>query len=55
MLIAISASTLALFIAQTWLFVAGVVLLVIGLLAGWVLAKAGFGVNGPRYSPKERK
>lgn len=55
MIIAISASTLALFIAQTWLFITGVVLLLVGLLAGWVLAKAGYGVNGPKYSPKERK
>ena len=25
----------------------------IGAIVGWVLAKAGYGVNGPRYTPKE--
>lgn len=53
MLIAIAAATLALFIGQMWLFIAGVVLLVLGPIVGWVVAKAGYGVNGPKYSPKE--
>jgi hypothetical protein len=55
MLIAIAASTLALFIGQPWLFAAGVVLLVLGPIVGWILAKAGYGVNGPKYTPKEHK
>lgn len=29
---------------------AGIVL--VGALAGWVLAKAGWGVKGPKYTPK---
>lgn len=28
-------------------------LLVVGLLIGWGMAKAGYGVNGPKYTPKE--
>jgi hypothetical protein len=26
--------------------------IVIGLITGWVLSKAGWGVNGPEYTPK---
>lgn len=55
MLVAIAAATLALFIGQSWLFIAAVVLLVVGLIVGWILAKAGYGVNGPKYTPKEHK
>ncbi|MCC2032088.1 DUF6704 family protein [Microbacterium allomyrinae] len=28
-------------------------LVLVGLIVGWVLSKAGYGVNGPKYSPKE--
>lgn len=35
-----------------WLIWAAVVLVVIGPLLGWVLAKLGYGVAGPRYTPK---
>ncbi len=28
-------------------------LLVVGLVVGWGMAKAGYGVNGPKYSAKE--
>lgn len=31
---------------------ASVALIPVGLLVGWVLAKAGWGVNGPKYQPK---
>ena len=30
---------------------AGIVLL--GLLVGWGMTKAGYGANGPKYAPKE--
>lgn len=26
---------------------------VFGLIAGWVMAKAGYGVKGPKYVPKD--
>ena len=32
---------------------AGVVLL--GLIIGWVMAKAGYGVNGPKFVPKSKQ
>ncbi|MFT4212091.1 MAG: HGxxPAAW family protein [Microbacterium sp.] len=28
-------------------------LVVVGLIVGWILAKAGYGVNGSKYTPKE--
>ena len=34
------------------LVVASAGLLVIGLIVGWVMAKMGYGVNGPKYSSK---
>ncbi len=52
MLLGIAVGTLALFINVNWLVFTGVGIIVIGLILGWVLAKAGFGVNGPKYSPK---
>ncbi|BDZ38289.1 HGxxPAAW family protein [Microbacterium suwonense] len=30
----------------------GVAIVVIGAISGWVLAKAGWGVKGPKYTPK---
>lgn len=52
MLVAISLGTVALFFDQWTLFYVGVGLLVLGPIVGWILAKAGFGVNGPKYAPK---
>lgn len=28
-------------------------LALVGLLVGWILSRAGYGVNGPKYLPKE--
>lgn len=28
-------------------------LLLVGAIVGWAMAKAGYGVNGPKYSPKQ--
>lgn len=52
MLIGIAAGTVFFFLHMpvfVWVCV-GVV--VFGALLGYILSKAGFGVNGPRYSPK---
>lgn len=52
MLIGITAGAVFFFFhmaTMVWIC-AGVVL--IGLILGWVLAKAGYGVNGPKFSPK---
>lgn len=53
MLVAISLGTLFFFLEMPALVWASVALLVIGALSGWVLAKAGYGVNGPKYLPKQ--
>ncbi|NLB47593.1 MAG: hypothetical protein GX814_07655 [Microbacteriaceae bacterium] len=52
MLLGIAAGTVAFVLHQAWLVwvCAGVV--VFGALLGWILAKAGYGVKGPKYAPK---
>lgn len=30
-------------------------LCVVGLLVGWAMSKAGWGVNGPKYQPKKHE
>lgn len=52
MLVAFCIGTTMLFLDQPYGVVAAAVLLVIGLIVGWILKKVGFGVNGPRYQPK---
>ena len=52
MLIALTVGTIAFFLDVQWLVWASVGLLVVGALVGWVLAKAGYGVSGPKYVPK---
>lgn len=52
MLIGIAVGTVAFFLHQAWLvwICAGIV--VLGALLGFILAKAGYGVNGPKFTPK---
>lgn len=52
MLLAFTIGTTAFFLELEWLVWASAVLLLAGLLTGWALAKAGYGVNGPKYAPK---
>ena len=52
-LIAIAIGTFFFFLDIPALVWASAVLLVIGLIVGWIMAKAGYGVNGPKYKPKE--
>lgn len=54
MLLAITIGTVAFFLDIPWVVWASVVLLVIGFLTGVVMARAGYGVGGSRYTPKER-
>lgn len=49
MLIGFALLTVALFIEWEIGIWVGIVLIVIGVPLGWILAKAGYGVNGPRY------
>ncbi|ROP66641.1 HGxxPAAW family protein [Curtobacterium sp. PhB115] len=52
MLIGFAAGTLFFWFDQPWGVVASAVVVVIGLIAGAVMAKAGYGVNGPKYVAK---
>lgn len=53
MLVAVSLGTLFFFLDLPALVWASAALLVVGLIVGWAMAKAGYGVNGPKYSPKQ--
>ncbi|WP_127793542.1 DUF6704 family protein [Agromyces sp. LHK192] len=51
MLIAFSIGTVAFFFDVQWLVWASAGLLVVGLLVGWALARAGYGVGGAKTTP----
>ena len=53
MLAAFTIGTLAFWFDIAWLVWASAGLLVVGALVGWLLAKLGYGVRGPRYVPKK--
>ena len=53
MLIAFAIGTVAFWLDLAWLVWASAGLLVVGALVGWILAKAGYGVNGTKYVAKE--
>ena len=53
MLIAFLIGTVAFWLDLAWLVWASAGLLVVGALVGWILAKAGYGVNGAKYVAKE--
>ncbi|WP_173924118.1 DUF6704 family protein [Agromyces sp. Marseille-P2726] len=52
MLIAIVIGTVAFFLDVPWLVWASAGLLVLGLIVGWVLARAGYGVGGSKVAEK---
>lgn len=52
MLVAITIGTFAFWFEIVWLVWASAALTLVGLLVGWLLARAGYGVNGPKYSAK---
>lgn len=52
MLLGIAVGTVAFFMHQAWLVWACAGVVVVGALLGFILAKAGYGVNGPRYAAK---
>ena len=45
--------TVAFFLEIPWLVWVAVAIVVIGLITGWLLARAGWGVKGPKYVPKQ--
>jgi hypothetical protein len=53
MLVAVAIGTFFFFLDVPAMVLASGVLLVIGLLVGWIMAKAGYGANGPKYASKE--
>jgi CHASE2 domain-containing sensor protein len=52
MLIGIAAGTVAFFLNQPTVVWICVGIVVVGPLLGWVMAKAGYGVKGPKFTPK---
>lgn len=52
MLVAFAIGTLAFWFVIPWLVWASVGLLVVGLITGMLLAKAGYGVGGAKVVPK---
>lgn len=52
MLVAVSLGTLFYWFDMPILVWASAGLLVVGALVGWIMAKAGYGARGPKYSPK---
>ncbi|GGI47117.1 hypothetical protein BCL57_001817 [Agromyces flavus] len=52
MLVAIAVGTVAFFLDVPWLVWASAGLLVIGIIVGWALARAGYGVDGAKTAPK---
>lgn len=52
MLVAVTIGTIAFFFDVQWLVWASAALLVVGLVVGWALARAGYGVGGSKVSEK---
>ena len=52
MLIGVAVATFAFVVSNFILVWIALGVIVIGALSGWVLAKAGYGVNGPKFTPK---
>ena len=53
MLLAIAIGTLFFFLDMPALVWASVALLVVGLLVGWIMKRAGYGVGGSKVAAKE--
>ncbi|WP_438353004.1 DUF6704 family protein [Microbacterium sp. CJ88] len=53
MLVAFTIGTVAFYLDVAWLVWASAVLVVVGAAVGWAMAKAGYGVAGPKYLAKE--
>ncbi len=53
MLVAVAIGVVAFWFDIVWLVWASAGLLVIGLIVGWIMARAGYGVGGAKYAAKE--
>lgn len=54
MLIGFTTGTIAFFFEIAWAVWASAAVVLVGWMLGGILAKAGFGVNGPRHVSKAR-
>lgn len=52
MLVGFSIGTVAFFLDMVWIVIASAGIVLLGAIVGWILAKAGYGVRGPKYAPK---
>ncbi|GAB3607892.1 MULTISPECIES: DUF6704 family protein [Humibacter] len=52
MLIGFVVGVFAFWFDQPWVVVACAIVVVIGPIVGLIMARAGYGVNGPKYQPK---
>ncbi|WP_144758299.1 DUF6704 family protein [Curtobacterium sp. 9128] len=52
MLVAFAIGTICFWFSIAWAVWASAALLVVGLIVGVVMSKAGYGVNGPKFVPK---
>lgn len=52
MLVAFTIGTTAFFFEMAWLVWASAGLLVVGLIVGWAMARAGYGAHGAKSAPK---
>ncbi len=52
MLLAVTLGTIFFWLNLPVLVWASAGLLVVGLIVGWAMAKAGYGANGPKYASK---
>ncbi len=53
MLVAVALGTLFFFLDMPLLVWVSAGLLIVGLIVGWIMAKAGYGANGSKYIAKE--
>lgn len=53
MLLAVVLGTVFFWLDMPALVWASAALLVVGAIVGWIMAKAGYGVNGPKYASKQ--
>ncbi|SBN63618.1 hypothetical protein GA0004736_2555 [Curtobacterium sp. 9128] len=52
MLVAFAIGTICFWFSIVWGVWASAGLLVVGIIVGWAMGKAGYGVNGPKYVSK---
>ncbi|HUH53989.1 MAG TPA: DUF6704 family protein [Microbacteriaceae bacterium] len=54
MSLAIAVGTVAFFFHQAWLVWISGGVVALGLIIGLIMSKVGYGINGPKYTPKSK-